>query len=287
MTFLTIIYSLIAFEFCKAAFVQISLPSSAVEMGTDVKIAVDKMSPNISNPKFDRLDCGIISPDDPIFKIIVAQYDKHSLKFKTPSHGIPKKFRERISYVGDLSFVVQNIQFEDKSLKSMCILNYKNASLTKHADSRIYEITIVYVSPKFHFDSTREGNVAIRQGQKTTIQCVAKSFPQSDIYWETSIGKNAYHSESSISQQKREFTMKSTFAMVTPNSTYDGKKVDCIVKPKYGRTIRRRFTLSYKHEEKKKEEKDDKNLGLIIGLSIGGAVVVAIVIVIVVYKCRK
>jgi len=80
--------------------------------------------------------------------------------------------------------------------------------------------------------------------------------------------------------------MKSTFTMVAPNSAYDGKKVDCIVKPKYGRTIQRRFTLSYKHEEKKKDKKDNINLALIIGASIGGVVLIAI-IVIAVCICRK
>jgi len=80
--------------------------------------------------------------------------------------------------------------------------------------------------------------------------------------------------------------MKSTFTMVAPNSAYDGKKVDCIVKPKYGRTIQRRFTLSYKHEEKKKDEEDDKNLGLILGASIGGGVFLCAIIVIVCI-CRK
>ena len=123
---------------------QISVPNSAIEMGTDVKIEVDKMSPNVSSQNFDRLDCGIISPSDPNHKVIVAQYDKHSLRFKTPSHGIPKEYRERISYAGDLSFVVQKIRFEDKFMKILCILNYKNASLTRHADSRVYEITMIY-----------------------------------------------------------------------------------------------------------------------------------------------
>ena len=87
----------------------------------------------------------------------------------------------------------------------------------------------------------------MRKGQKTTIQCVAKSFPQSDIHWVTGIGKNAYRSESSISQQKGEFTMLSTFILDSPTSAFDGAKVDCIVKPKYGRSIRRRFILSYKY----------------------------------------
>ena len=85
------------------------------------------------------------------------------------------------------------------------------------------------------------------QGQKTTIQCVAKSFPESDIYWATGIGKNAYRSERSRSQQKGEFTTKSTFILDAPISDYDGKNVDCIVKPKYGKIIRRRFTLSYRY----------------------------------------
>ena len=64
--------------------------------------------------------------------------------FKAPSHGIPDAYQNRISYVGNLSFVIEGIQFSDKFLKVFCILNYKNGSLTKHVESNVYEIKFVY-----------------------------------------------------------------------------------------------------------------------------------------------
>jgi len=253
----TVLYLFIVLECCKAAVVQISTPNAAVELGSSVEFEVKEMLPNASSPWFDRLDCALISPTDPVHKNNVAQYDTHAMKFKAPSLGIHKEYQKRVSYVGHMSFKLERIQFGDKLLKVVCVLSYKNGSLTRHVESNVYEIKMVYVSPIFHYNSTQEGNVTMRQGQTTTIQCVAKSFPQSDIYWVTSIGKNAYHSERSRSQQKREFTTKSTFILHSPISDYDGKNVDCIVKPKHGRTIRRRFTLSYKYEEKKKKKNEE------------------------------
>ena len=83
-------------------------------------------------------------PGDSSYKIIVAQYDKHSSRFKTPSQGIPKDFRERVSYVGSWSFVIHRIDVKDKSLKVVCMLNYKNGSMTSHVDSPVYEVTEIY-----------------------------------------------------------------------------------------------------------------------------------------------
>ena len=77
-------------------------------------------------------------------KKIVAQFDKHSVKFKAPSHGIPEEYRNRISYVGKLSFVIEQIKYSDKFLKVMCILNYKEGSLTSHVESTTYKIEVVY-----------------------------------------------------------------------------------------------------------------------------------------------
>ena len=122
----------------------ISVPNSEVELGADIKIEVVQISPNTSSQSFDRLDCGIMLPGDSSYKIIVAQYDKHSLNFKSPSHGIPERFRDRISYVGRMSFVIRRIRIEDKFMKVMCILNYKNGSLTSHVESQTYKIKIVY-----------------------------------------------------------------------------------------------------------------------------------------------
>ena len=127
-----------------SAVVEISNPNSVVDRGTNITFSVTKISPNISSHRFDRLDCAIISPDDRSHKKIVAQYDKHSLMFKAPSHGIPDAYQNRISYVGNLSFVIEGIQFSDKFLKVFCILNYKNGSLTKHVESNVYEIKFVY-----------------------------------------------------------------------------------------------------------------------------------------------
>ena len=128
----------------KSAFLNISVPKPEVDLGEDIKIEVIQISPNTSSQKFDRLDCGIMLPGDSSYKIIVAQYDKYSLNFKSPSHGIPKSFRDRVSYVGRMSFVIHRIRFEDKFMKVVCILNYKNGSLTSHVESQTYEVKTVY-----------------------------------------------------------------------------------------------------------------------------------------------
>ena len=128
----------------KAAFVNINAPNFAVELGTNITTEVTKISPNISSQKFDRLDCAVIPPGESSYKIIVAQYDKHSQRFITPSQGIPKNLRERVSYVGSLSFVIHQIQVKDKSLKIVCLLNYKNGSMTSHVESQVYEVKEIY-----------------------------------------------------------------------------------------------------------------------------------------------
>ena len=131
-------------EFGKAAIVNISVPEHAVELGANITTTVNEISPNASNPDFDRLDCGIIPPDDPNYRIVVAQYDKHAMKFKTPSYGIPKSYLQRISYEGQLSFVIHQLNFKDKFLKVVCLLNYKNGSKTMHVESPVYEVKVIY-----------------------------------------------------------------------------------------------------------------------------------------------
>ena len=126
------------------AVVKISTPNSAVELGSNIKITVSDVSPHLSDRRFDRLDCAIISPHDQMHKKIVAQYDKHLMMFKAPAHGIDGEYRDRISYVGPLSFVIERVRFSDKSLKVMCILSYKNGSLTSHVESTVYKVEAVY-----------------------------------------------------------------------------------------------------------------------------------------------
>ena len=85
----------------------------------------------------------------------------------------------------------------------------------------------------------------MRIGQKTTIQCVVEGFQQSEISWVTDISRNAYRSDRSPSPQEGEVTKHSTFIIDAPTSAYHGKKVDCVVRPKHGESIRRQFILSY------------------------------------------
>ena len=128
----------------QSAIINISAPDSAVELGSNIRIEITKLSPNISSPSFDRLDCGAMLSGESTHKTIIAQYDKHSSKFKTPSHGIPSIFKDKVSYVGRMSLVIHRIRFEDKFMKIVCILNYKNGSMTLHVDSPAYEIKMVY-----------------------------------------------------------------------------------------------------------------------------------------------
>ena len=120
------------------------VPSTAVELGRSLVIEVKDFSPNISSPLFDRLDCGITRPGESGHKIILAQYDRHALKFKTPSHGIPRDFSRRVSYDGRASFTIHQVQFADKALKVVCILNLKIGTMTSHVESQEYELKEVY-----------------------------------------------------------------------------------------------------------------------------------------------
>ena len=150
-------------EFGKAAIVNISAPDPDVELGANISITVNEISPNASSPDFDRLDCGIILPDDPMYRIVVAQYDRHSMTFKTPSYGIPKSYRQRVSYVGKLSFVIHKLHFKDKFLKVVCLLNYMNGSQTMHVESPAYEVKVIYGMFKIFLMQFAIFNLAIMQ----------------------------------------------------------------------------------------------------------------------------
>jgi len=267
---LIILLPLLVFPgFGMPAIVEINNPNSVVDRDSNITISVTKIFPNVSSHRFDRLDCAIISPDDQSHKKIVAQYDRHSLMFKAPSHGIPEGYRNRISYVGNLSFVIKRIQFSDKFLKVMCILNYKNGSVTNHVESNVYEIKFVYASPKFQLYTTKEGNVQVIQGQKNEIQCIVKSFPQSNISWETSVEISAYKMKTRKTQGKKEITTTSIFILDSPIPNHEGKGVSCVARPRYGEILRRQYTLIYKPGEKKGSKKDQPNLGIALASAFG------------------
>ena len=105
---------------------------------------------------------------------------------------------------------------------------------------------IIAVAAAFQFYSTKEGNVTVIQGQKKILQCIVKSFPQSNIFWEGSIGINAYTVKMEKTEYKKEITTKSIFILDSPTRNHDGKKVVCVVRPTYGAILQRRFTLIYK-----------------------------------------
>jgi len=287
-------------EFGKAAIVNISVPEHAVELGANITTTVNEISPNASNPDFDRLDCGIIPPDDPNYRIVVAQYDKHAMMFKTPSYGIPKSYRQRISYEGQLSFVIRQLNFKDKFLKVVCLLNYKNGSKTMHVESPVYEVKVIYVGPKFYMNSTNEGNVTMVQGQNTVLRCAARSFPQSIIRWESNFNKSQYNSTNSTEMHNEEFLTTSTFTLGSPTSTYDRRIVECVVVPQYGRELRRRFILSYDKKKKKDSDEEDttkkggddegvfeKHKVAIISGIVAGSVLIIFVSGVAVWCCKK
>lgn len=122
----------------------ITAPNSVVELGANIIFQVRNTSPSVSSQRFERLDCGIMRPGNSSHKVIVAQYAKNSSRFITPSHGIPKDFRDRVSYVGGWSFVIRRIHFEDKSLKMVCRMSFKNGSMTSHSESPVYEVKDIY-----------------------------------------------------------------------------------------------------------------------------------------------
>ena len=131
-------------EYGEAEFIKIASPSSAVELHSDITFTVSDLSLSTDSRWFDRLDCATISPDDPNYKIILAQYDTNALKFKAPAQGIPQLYRGRVRYSKHYSFVIERIQFTDKLMKVMCILNYKTGFETKIVQSSIYQIAFVY-----------------------------------------------------------------------------------------------------------------------------------------------
>ena len=74
---------------------------------------------------------------------------------------------------------------------------------------------------------------------------MVKSYPKSHINWEGNITKMNTHSIDSKSGQEKAVIVTSTFILDSPTSNDDGKRADCVVLPKYGKGLRRRFTLSY------------------------------------------
>ena len=122
----------------------ISTPNFAVELGATILFKIKSTSPGVSSQRFERLDCGIMRPSNPSHTTIIAQYAKHSSRFIAPTHGIPKDFRSRVSYIGNWSFVINGIRYEDKSLKVVCLMSYKNGSMTSHIKSPVYEVKEIY-----------------------------------------------------------------------------------------------------------------------------------------------
>ena len=80
-------------------------------------------------------------------------------------------------------------------------------------------------------------------GRRVTIQCVVKGFPESKINWESSIGNFAHSTTSSRTPLKNEYTTTSIFTLDSPTVDDNGKTVDCVVVPKIGTGLRRRFAL--------------------------------------------
>ena len=74
---------------------------------------------------------------------------------------------------------------------------------------------------------------------------MVKSWPRSNIFWESNVTNSGVSLTNSSSQHNGEVIETSTFTLDSPTSNDDGKRVDCVVQPKHGKGLRRRFTLSY------------------------------------------
>ena len=110
--------------------------------------------------------------------------------------------------------------------------------------------SIPTASPKFQLYTTKEGNVPVIQGHKNKIQCIVKSFPQSNISWETSVEISAYKMKTRKTQGKKEITTTSIFILDSPIPNHEGKGVSCVARPRYGEILRRQYTLIYKPGKK-------------------------------------